>query len=568
LQTLGFPVQAPPPVQATQLPEPLQTMLVPQLVPPALLLPSTQTGAPDEQAIMPFLQALFGLVEQAWPAVQATQAPEPLQTMFVPQLVPPALLPPSTQVTAPLEHELVPILQMLGLVEQAWPAVQATQVPEPLQTMLVPQPTPGDLLVSSTHVIAPVAQEVAPFLQALGLPVQEMPTVQATHVPEPLQTMLAPQPVPPAFGVPFTHVDAPVEHDAMPLEQGFGLPEQLAPAVHVPQNPLPSQTWFVPHGVPPMTLAVPSTQVGAPVVHERMPLLHADGLPPHAPPAAHVTQLPVPSQTMPAPQAVPGDFIPPSEQVSTPVLHEVTPLRHAGWGLVLHPRPAVQSAHWPLALHTWLVPQPVPGAFAVPSTHVCAPVPQEVTPLKHAFGLPVQACPPVHATHAPLPSQTWLAPQAVPADRLPKSRQTAAPVWQLVMPVLHAVGLVEQFAFAEHATQVPDPLQAMLVPQPVPPGLLTSSTQLWTPVAQEVMPVLHAFALVVHDWPAAHATHAPAPSQTMPTPQLVPAVVFVPSVQVVVLPLHAVFPCLHALALPVQLWFATQAPQNPLPSHI
>jgi hypothetical protein len=296
--------------------------------------------------------------------------------------------------------------------------------------------------------------------------------------------------------------------------------------------------------------------------------LHADGLPPHAPPPAHVTQLPVPSQTMPAPQAVPGAFIPPSEQVSTPVLHEVTPPRHAGWGLVLHPRPAVQSAHWPLALHTWLVPQTVPGAFAVPSTHVCAPVAHEVTPLKHAFGLPVQACPPVHATHAPLPSQTWLAPHAVPADRLPKSRQTGAPVWQLVMPVLHAVGLDEQFAFAEHATQVPDPLHAMLVPQPVPPGLLTSSMQVWAPVAQEVMPILHAFALVVHDCPAAHAAHAPAPSQTMPTPQLVPALVFVPSVQVVVLPLHAVFPCLHALGLPVQLWFATQAPQNPLPSHI
>ena len=514
MQTLGFPVQAPPPVHATQLPEPLQTMLVPQLVPPALLLPSTQTGAPDEQAIMPFLQELFGLVEQACPAVQATQAPEPLQTM------------------------------------------------------LVPQPTPGDLLVSSTHVIAPVAQEVAPFLQAVGLPVQEMPAVQVTQVPEPLQTMLTPQLVPPVFGVPFTHVDEPVEHDAMPFEQGFGLPEQLAPAVHVPQNPLPSQTWFVPHGVPPVTFAVPSTQVGAPVVHDRMPLLHADGLPPHALPAVHVTQLPAPSQTMPAPQAVPGDFIPPSEQVSTPVLHEVTPLRHAGWGLVLHPRPAVQSAHWPLALHTWLVPQAVPGAFAVPSTHVCAPVVHAVTPLKHPFGLPVQACPLVHATHIPLPSQTWLAPQPVPADRLPKSRQAGAPVWQLVMPVLHAVGLVEQFAFAVHETQVPDPLQAMLLPQPVPPGLLTSSTQVGAPVAQEVMPVLHAFALVVHDCPAAHATQAPAPSQTMPTPQLVPAVVFVPSVQVVVLPLHAVFPCLHTLALPVQLWFATHAPQNPLPSHI
>ena len=54
----------------------------------------------------------------------------------------------------------------------------------------------------------------------------------------------------------------------------------------------------------------------------------------------------------------------------------------------------------------------------------------------------------------------------------------------------------------------------------------------------------------------------------MPTPQLVPALVFAPSVQVVAVPLQVVLPCLHGLGLPVQVWFATHAPQKPLPSHI
>jgi len=113
----------------------------------------------------------FGFPVQAPPAVHATQAPDPLQTMLVPQLVPADLLPPSTQVIAPVEQEVVPFLQMLGLVVQAAPAVQAPQVPEPLQTMLVPQLTPAALLPPSTQVIAPVEQEDVPSLQLFGLPV-------------------------------------------------------------------------------------------------------------------------------------------------------------------------------------------------------------------------------------------------------------------------------------------------------------------------------------------------------------------------------------------------------------
>src|SRR6185295_992702 len=100
------------------------------------------------------------------------------------------------QTMAPLAHELTPFLQTLGLPVQAPPAVQATQAPELLQTMLVPQAVPGDLLPPSTQVCAPVEQELVPFLQEVGLPMHDCPAVHATQPPVPLQTMLVPQLVP------------------------------------------------------------------------------------------------------------------------------------------------------------------------------------------------------------------------------------------------------------------------------------------------------------------------------------------------------------------------------------
>jgi hypothetical protein len=523
--------------------------------------------APVVHEVVPFLQML-GLVVQAEPVVQAMQPPEPLQTWLVPQVVPAALLPLSMQVMAPVVHEVAPVRQTPGLVVQAEPDVHATQVPEPLQTMLVPHDTPGDRLVSSTQVCAPVEQDVRPFRQGFGFMVQADPALQATQLPEALQTKLLPQPVPAAFMVPFTHVELPLEHDAVPLKQGLGLPAQLCPCVQVPQNPLPSQTWLEPQAVPAMTLPVPSTQDAVPVAQEMTPLLHDDGLPLHAPPAAHATHMPVPLQTRLVPQPVPAAFAVPSTHVWTPVVHAVTPLTHAPPGFVVHAWPAVQSVHWPLALHTWLVPQVVPGDLAAPSIQVCTPVAHDVTPLAHAPGLPVHACPSAQATHAPLPSHTIPAPQAAPAARLAKSRQTDAPVVQLVTPVLHGDGLVVQLALAVQATQLPALLQTMLVPQLMPVGWLASSAQVRAPVAHEVTPVLHAPGLVEHACPPAHATHAPAVLQTMPTPQLVPAARFAPSTQVVApLPEQLVTPCLHAVGLPVQVWLATQAPQKPLPSH-
>ena len=68
-----------------------------------------------------------------------------------------------------------------------------------------------------------------------------------------------------------------------------------------------------------------------------------------------------------------------------------------------------------------------------------------------------------------------------------------------MMPVLHGLGLVEQFALAVQAMHAPDSLQNMLVPQPVPDSWAMPSVQVWAPVAHDVVPRLHAFGLVVQD---------------------------------------------------------------------
>ena len=159
-----MPVQLWPAVQEPQLPLPSQTRLVPQLVPADLLPLSTQVCAPVEQEVAPFLQML-GFVVQAAPAVHDTQVPEPLHTWLVPQVVPAAVLPPSMQVIAPVEHVVVPTLQLVGLPVHDWPAAHATHMP-PLQTMLVPQLTPGALLLPSTQVMAPVVHAVTPLRHA------------------------------------------------------------------------------------------------------------------------------------------------------------------------------------------------------------------------------------------------------------------------------------------------------------------------------------------------------------------------------------------------------------------
>src|SRR5438874_691350 len=98
------------------------------------------------------------------PKVQAMPSLQPVRS---------GLLLPSTQVWLPVAQEVTPFLQTLGFPVQALPAVQATQAPVPLHTMFVPQPVPAALSPPSMQVCAPVTQEVMPFLQTLGFEVQE-----------------------------------------------------------------------------------------------------------------------------------------------------------------------------------------------------------------------------------------------------------------------------------------------------------------------------------------------------------------------------------------------------------
>jgi hypothetical protein len=79
----------------------------PHSVPEPLLPLSTQTGAPVAQDVTPVLHGLVGW--QAWFAVHDTQLP-PLQTRFVPQLVPSVwFCPLSVQVGVPVEQFSVPV---------------------------------------------------------------------------------------------------------------------------------------------------------------------------------------------------------------------------------------------------------------------------------------------------------------------------------------------------------------------------------------------------------------------------------------------------------------------------
>ena len=238
LQAPGLVLHALPAAQAMQFPAVLQTMSVPQLLPGVLLPASTQVVAPVAQDVVPSLHAL-GFPEQALPAVHDPHIPDPLQTMFGPQLVPAALLPPSRHVITPVAQDVVPFLQGFGLAEQLLLAVQAPHIPDPLQTMFAPQLVPAALLPASMHVIAPVEQDVIPFLQAaFGFVVQPLPAVHVPHAPEPLQTMFVPQLVPAALLLPSTHVIAPVEQDVVPfLHAAFGFVAQELPAVHATQVP-------------------------------------------------------------------------------------------------------------------------------------------------------------------------------------------------------------------------------------------------------------------------------------------------------------------------------------------
>ncbi len=158
----------------------------------------------------------------------------------------------------------------------------------------------------------------------------------------------------------------------------------------------------------PFATFVASRHTVEPVVHEVIPDLQGvPGFEVQALPATHMPQKPFASQTCPEPHAVPAFFGAPSTHTAAPVVHDVRPLRQAGFGLVVHVVPSAHAVQAPVELHTMPFPHVVPAAFAESSTHTALPDWHRVTPLWHAeSGLVLQGAPSTQLEHAPLASQT------------------------------------------------------------------------------------------------------------------------------------------------------------------
>lgn len=149
------------------------------MVPLLLLLPSTQTGLPVEQLIVPLRQAEFGFVVHAAPELQAAQAPA-LQTP-VGHVVPFALLLPSTHTALPEAQLMMPFRQALpGFVVHAAPSLQ--ELHEPALHTPPEHTVPLVLLLPSTQVGVPLPHSTVPLRHAApGFVVHDAPCVQATH---------------------------------------------------------------------------------------------------------------------------------------------------------------------------------------------------------------------------------------------------------------------------------------------------------------------------------------------------------------------------------------------------
>jgi hypothetical protein len=526
-------VHAAPAVHVIQVPL-LQTSLVPHEVPLEALLPeSVQVCV--EQLKVPVWQALVGV--HAAPFVHVMQ--EPLsQTWPEPHEVPLGTLPFEVQTETPVEQEVIPVWHAAAGVHVV-PAVQETQLPLS-QTRFVPQDVPlPSWVVVALHTGTPVVHEVVPVTQGF-VGVHAAPVVHAVH--EPLsQTSFVPHEVPLLTLVPVSvHTETPVEQEVVPVWHGLA-GVQFALLVHAVHVPL-SQTWLVPHDVPLVTWVVVALQTGVPVVHEVVPVTHGFvGV--HAAPVVHVIQLPL-LQTSLVPHEVPLEtLVPVSVQTDTPVVQEVVPVWHAFVGV--HAAFAVHALHEPLS-QTSLVPHEVPLLALFPvSVHTDTPVEQEVVPVWHGLA-GVQVALLVHAPQVPL-SQTSFVPHDVPlATLVPVSVHTGAPVEQEVVPVWHALVGVHD-APDEHAPQVPLS-QNSPVPQEVPlVTFVPVSVHTGAPVVHDVVPVWHSL-VGVHDAPVVHALHDPL-SQTSFVPHEVPLETLVPvSVHTATPVVHEIVPVWQLLA--------------------
>jgi len=130
LQAPGFVAQLVPALHAMHAPLPLQTCPTPHDVPAAAFIPFTQVVVPELQSVLPAIHGAPGLVLHALPATHAPQLPPESHTWPEPQVVPAGLLLPSTQTPAPEVQLVTPLRQAApGFVVQARFAVQLTQLP-------------------------------------------------------------------------------------------------------------------------------------------------------------------------------------------------------------------------------------------------------------------------------------------------------------------------------------------------------------------------------------------------------------------------------------------------------
>lgn len=282
-----------------QAPAPLHTCPAPHERPAPAFVESRHTVLPVVQLVTPVRHGAPGLLEQVWPATQAPQFPFASQTCPAPQLVPAALLLPSTHSELPLVQVVMPLRQAgEGFVVQARLATHVTQEPARLHTWFMPQVVPGERLPESTQVWAPVVHAVTPVLQpGFGFVEHEVPATQAMQLPAALHTRSGPHAVPGVTFVESMQRVEPVLQSMMPdLHGAPGLEPHEAPAMHAPQKPLASQVWAAPHEVP-AVFGAPSTQTCAPLAHEKTPARHGDGLVVQLPPAAHATHWPADVQT-------------------------------------------------------------------------------------------------------------------------------------------------------------------------------------------------------------------------------------------------------------------------------
>jgi hypothetical protein len=461
----------------------------------------------------------------------------------------------------------MPVLHGLGFVTQFEFEAHATHVPTREQTIPAPQLVPGAWKVLSTQVIAPVAQEVMPDQQTLGFVVQAAPAVHATQMPAPLQTMSGPQVTPAGLLAPSVQVVVPPLQVVTPCLHTLGLPVQLTLAMQGPQKPAPSHIRPVPQTVVD-GLGVPSTQVMMrPDAQDVTPFRHIDGLVVHACPAVHATQVPDPLQTRLVPQVVPAAVSPPSRHCAVPVLQSTTPVLQGAPGFVAQACPLAHPTHCPLPLQTMPEPQAVPAAAFAPSTqsgdvrHAMMPI------LQAPPGLLVQTVPAAQLAHAPL-LQILSSPHDVPSGAGMSSRHRGAPVLQSVAPSWQgAAGLVAQRAPCVHWMQVPPRLQTCPVPQVAPADLSVPFVQ---PVGlQVVTPFAQGSLFVAHAIPAVHAVHAPL-TQILSAAQSVPSTAFGPSTQVLASAPHAIRPTLHGapgLLVHDSVGHAPAAPPAPPPAE-